>query len=108
MSVTQGILLGLPDKRQDRVLGWLLRAGLLFRVRAFRTLLRSLEFFGAEPTELQRAFSEAQDVGQSWSRALPLLQKLARLYIWTRFGGIFQRLNGGGCIVIRGWRRRRH
>jgi alpha-beta hydrolase superfamily lysophospholipase len=65
MSITQEILLGLSDETQDRVLGWLLRTGLLLRVPVFRTLLRSFEFFGAEPAELQRAFSEARDVGQS-------------------------------------------
>jgi pimeloyl-ACP methyl ester carboxylesterase len=65
MSITQEILLGLSDERQDRVLGWLLRTGLLFRIPVFRMLLRSFEFLGAEPAELQRAFSEAKDVGQS-------------------------------------------
>lgn len=54
MKFAKRMLVTLPDETQDRVIGWLVRSGLLFRVPVFKMLLRSFEFYGADPAELKK------------------------------------------------------
>jgi len=65
MKFAKEILAKLPDQTQDTVIAWLIRTGLLFRVPVFKMLLRSFEFYGADPAELRNALSRAQDGGPS-------------------------------------------
>ena len=52
----------LPGATQDRVMGLLLKSGLLFRMPAFKRHLDAVAFFGADPDELRAALRRGNGV----------------------------------------------
>jgi pimeloyl-ACP methyl ester carboxylesterase len=65
MRVAKQYFSKLPRYTQDRIVGWLIRSGLIFRMPVFGMMLRSFEYFGADPMEVRNGLARARDGGRS-------------------------------------------